>query len=349
MPTYKDEKTGKYYCKFYYVNWQGERKQKLKRGFDRQRDAKEWERVFLEQFARNPDISFESLYEKFKCFKENRVKKTTFSTQCFNIETHILPFFKGRIVSDIQTTDIIEWQNHILDQKFSATYSRIINSSLKMLFNYAVKYLGLTKAPVIDQICKPKKRAVTIWTPEEYRVFAEAIKDKIEAYTFFEILFYTGMRKGELLALTLEDIDFKAKTISINKTLACSEGKYFAHSPKTPRSNRVIDVPQFLLDEISTYISHLYKPEPTQRLFQRAFTWPFHVLNSTCDKIGLKPIRIHDFRHSHASLLINLGANPLMIAGRLGHEDITMTMNIYAHLFQSHQKEILQKLENIKE
>ena len=140
MPTYKDEKTGKYYCKFYYVNWQGERKQKLKRGFERQRDAKEWERVFLEQFARNPDITFESLYEKFKRFKENRVKKTTFSTQCFNIETHILPFFKGRIVSDIQTTDIIEWQNHILDQKFSATYSRIINSSLKMLFNYAVKY-----------------------------------------------------------------------------------------------------------------------------------------------------------------------------------------------------------------
>lgn len=348
MPTYKDEKTGKYYCKFYYVNWQGERKQKLKRGFDRQRDAKEWERVFLEQFARNPDISFESLYEKFKCFKENRIKKTTFSNQCFIIETHILPFFKGRIVSDVQPTDIIEWQNHILKQNFSGTYSKSINTCLRMLFNYAIKYLGLSKSPVIDPICKPKKRAVSFWTPEEYKTFSESIKDKIEAYTFFEILFYTGMRKGELLALTLEDVNFKSKTISINKTLVRLNGQYISQTPKTQKSIRVIDVPQFLLDEISAYISHLYEPVPQQRLFQRPFSWPCYTLNTTCKKIGLNPIRVHDFRHSHASLLIHLGANPLMIADRLGHENISMTMNIYAHLFQSHQEEILQKLESIK-
>ena len=73
MPTYKDEKTGTYYAKFYYTDWNGKKKQKLKRGFDRKKDAQSWERLFLEELARSPDITFEALYRKYKTFKENRV------------------------------------------------------------------------------------------------------------------------------------------------------------------------------------------------------------------------------------------------------------------------------------
>ena len=148
------------------------------------------------------------------------------------------------------------------------------------------------------------------------------------------------MRKGELLALTLSDINFSHKTITINKTLAYVGGVYVNQPPKTQKSNRVIDVPDFLLSEIRTYISKLYKPEPDQRLFCHSRVW--------LGTIELKPIRVHDLRHSHASMLIDLGANPLMIAERLGHEDVKMTMNTYSHLFKSHQKEIIEKLEKIK-
>lgn len=348
MPTYKDETTGKWYCKFYYTDWTGKKKQKLKRGFTRQRDAKDWERSFLEQFAKSPDITFQSLYDKFVRFKENRVKPTTLEIQKTTIELHILPFFRDMIVSEITAADVAEWQNQLLQKGFSASHTRQINAYLRMLFHYAVHYVGLVRSPVIEQICKPGKAKVDFWTPEEYAIFSDGIKDNIELYTAFEILFYTGMRKGELLALTLNDIDFQNKTISINKSLAYVSGKYVVQTPKTRASIRTIDAPYFLLQEIREYIARLYKPDPEQRLFMRSQVWLGQAITYSCERLNLKKIRVHDLRHSHASLLINLGANPLMIAERLGHEDVKMTMNTYGHLFQSHQKEIIDKLETLK-
>lgn len=217
-----------------------------------------------------------------------------------------------------------------------------------MLFKYAVDYLRLPRSPVIAQICKPQKGNIDFWTPEEYRKFSDHIKDNIELYTAFEILFYTGMRKGELLALTMNDIDFQAKKIRINKTLAYVHGEYIMQPPKTEQSNRVIDVPEFLLAEIRNYTDKIYHLDPDQRIFPRSRVWLGQAITRICPAIDLKIIRVHDLRHSHASVLINLGANPLMIAERLGHKDVKVTMNIYAHLFQSHQEEIIQKLEKLK-
>lgn len=348
MPCYKDNKSNTWYCKFYYTNWQGEKKQKLKRGFKLQRDAKEWERNFLEQFATSPDITFQSLYDKYKRFKGNRVKASTLETQCNAIDLHILPYFKDRIVSDITPEDVAEWQTQLLGKKFSASHTRQLNAYLRMLFKYAVDYLRLPRSPVIAQICKPQKGNIDFWTPEEYRKFSEHIKDNIELYTAFEILFYTGMRKGELLALTMNDIDFQAKKIRINKTLAYVHGEYIMQPPKTEQSNRVIDVPEFLLAEIRNYTDKIYHLDPDQRIFPRSRVWLGQAITRICPAIDLKIIRVHDLRHSHASVLIDLGANPLMIAERLGHKDIKVTMNIYAHLFQSHQEEIIQKLEKLK-
>ena len=207
-------------------------------GFKLQRDAKEWERNFLEQFATSPDITFQSLYDKYKRFKENRVKASTLETQCNAIDLHILPYFKDRIVSDITPEDVAEWQTQLLGKKFSASHTRQLNAYLRMLFKYAVDYLRLPRSPVIAQICKPQKGNIDFWTPEEYRKFSEHIKDNIELHTAFEILFYTGMRKGELLALTMNDIDFQAKKIRINKTLAYVHGEYIMQPPKTEQSNR---------------------------------------------------------------------------------------------------------------
>lgn len=220
---------------------------------------------------------------------------------------------------------------------------------MRMVFKYAVDYLGLRQNPVNTQICKAEKGNIDFWTPEEYRIFSDYIKDNIELYTAFEILYYTGMRKGELLALTLEDINFSEKTININKTLAYVKGEYIFQPPKTEKSKRTIDAPDFLLEEIKAYIAKIYDPQPDQRLFNRSRVWLGQAITYVCKELPeLKPIRVHDLRHSHANVLIDLGANPLMIAERLGHDDVKMTMNIYAHLFQSHQKEIIEKLEKIK-
>lgn len=348
MPVYKDESKGTWYCKFYYTDWTGQKRQKMKRGFKLQREAKEWEREFLEQFAKSPDITFAALYEKYKRFKENRVRATTLENQFNAIDNHILPYFKDMNISEITPADIIEWQNHILSKGFSASHTRQINAYLRMIFKYAVDYLNLSSNPVKSQICKPERGNIDYWTPEEYKIFSDSIRNNIDLYTAFEILFYTGMRKGELLALTLNDIDFDKKTISINKTLAYVKGQYVNQPPKTKKSNRIIEVPDFLLDEIRSYTKKIYGLEPDHRLFNHSRVWLGEAITYKCDKLGLKHIRVHDLRHSHASVLINLGANPLMISERLGHENVNITMNTYAHLFKSHQKEIIEKLEGIK-
>ena len=116
MPAYFDEKTKTWYCKFYYENWQGQKRQKMKRGFKLQREAKDWERKFLEQFARNPDISFQSLYERYKEFITLRIRESTAQSRFNMIDNHIAPYFKDRIISDLTSTDIMEWQNFMLQK-----------------------------------------------------------------------------------------------------------------------------------------------------------------------------------------------------------------------------------------
>lgn len=347
MPVYKYQNTaGKemWYCKFYYTNWQGQRKQKMKRGFSRQKDAKEFERTFLEQYAKNPDISFESLYLKYKEYITPRTRESTASVRFPMIENHILPFFKDKIVSDISPEDIVAWQNEMLKKNLSSTYTNQINIYLKAIFSYAVDYLGLSKNPCSKSIGSRKTRKLDFWTPEEYAKFIEACKDNIEYYTIFEILYYTGMRSGELMALTLNDIDFEKNQIHINKTYYRITGKDLINNTKTENGERTIDTPKFLTEEIKEYVSHLYKPDPNSRLFNKRPQYLRSILKDRAAKAGVKDIRVHDIRHSHASLLIDLGANPVLVAERLGHESADITLKTYAHLFPHKQADIVSKI-----
>lgn len=347
MPTYKDEKTGTWYCKFYYTNWKGERKQKLKRGFKLQRDAKDWERKFLEQFAKNPDITFGVLYEKYKDYITPRIRESSAVTRFGMLNTHVLPFFKNRIVSDISPADIAAWQTEILNKGLSESYTHTINVYLKAIFAYAVEYVGLSKNPCTKSIGSLKSRKVDFWTPEEYAQFSEACKDNIEYFTLFELLYYTGMRVGEALALTLNDIDLKNNVVSVNKTYYRVAGKDLINPPKTAGSERDILIPDFLTEELREYISHLYKPDPNARLFNKRPQYVRSILRDRAEKAGVKQIRVHDLRHSHASMLINLGANPVLVAERLGHESPDITLRTYSHLFPSTQTEIVNKIKPV--
>lgn len=344
---YKDQERNTWYCKFYYVDWTGQKRQKMKRGFKLQREAKEWEKMFLEQYAKNPDVSFETLYQKYKEYIMPRIRESTAKTRFYMIDYHILPYFKNRVVSDIDPEDIIQWQNQMLAKGLSNTYLNQANIYLKAIFRYAVDYMGLQKNPCRKNIGSRKTKKLNFWTPEEYKMFIEECKDNIVYFTMFEILYYTGMREGELLALTLNDIDFKNKLIHINKTFYRITGKDLVNDPKTESSKRSIDVPDFLLDEIREYIEHMYKPLPETRLFDKNSSYMRYALKTRIQKAGVKDIRIHDLRHSHASTLINLGANPVLVAERLGHESADVTLRIYSHLFPRHQSEIVSKIQKI--
>jgi integrase len=191
---------------------------------------------------------------------------------------------------------------------------------------------------------KKKTKEMLFWTKDEYLKFADSMMDKPISFYAFEMLYWCGIRLGELLALTSADFDFVKNTVSITKSYQRIEGDDVITEPKTPKSNRIIKMPEFLCEEMKEYIESLYGHEPTARIFIITKSYLHHEMDRGSREQGIKRIRIHDVRHSHVSLLIEMGFSVVAIAERVGHESIDITYR-YAHLFPSKQTEIADKLE----
>ena len=352
MPAYKDEKTGKWFAKFYYTNWQGIKKQKWKRGFATKKEALGFERDFLEQQSANPDMTFQNLYEIYMEDMAARLKQSTLLTKKAVLQTHILPFFGSKPINEIKASDVRRWQAKLMSSpnNYSQTYLKKINTELNSIINYAKRFYDLNTNPCgkAGTIGKAKAEEMDYWTYDEYITFREGIKDKPLSYICFEVLYWTGMREGELLALSPADIDLDNKTISINRTYQRIEGKDIFTSPKTRKSKRKIPIPDFLCQELSDYIQSMYMLDADERLFPVTKSFLSHEMIRGCKNTGVKKIRIHDIRHSHASLLINQGCDALMLADRLGHEKVSTTLNTYSHLFPHKQQELVHSLESLQ-
>ena len=352
MPAYKDEKTGKWFAKFYYTNWQGIKKQKWKRGFATKKEALGFERDFLEKQSANPDMTFQNLYEIYMEDMAARLKQSTLLTKKAVLQTHILPFFGSKPINEIKASDVRRWQAKLMSSpnNYSQTYLKKINTELNSIINYAKRFYDLNTNPCgkAGTIGKAKAEEMDYWTYDEYIAFREGVKDKSLSYICFEVLYWTGMREGELLALSPADIDLDNKTISINRTYQRIEGKDVFTSPKTRKSKRKIPIPDFLCQELSDYIQSRYMLDADERLFPVTKSYLSHEMIRGCKNTGVKKIRIHDIRHSHASLLINQGCDALMLADRLGHEKVSTTLNTYSHLFPHKQQELVHSLESLQ-
>ena len=239
--------------------------------------------------------------------------------------------------------------NELISQGYSPTYLRTINNQLTAIFNYAVKYYDLKSNPCrkAGGMGKNKTDEMKFWTKEEFSQFADAVMDKQKSYVAFMTLFWTGMRLGELLALTPADVDFENKTINISKSYQRIDGKEVITPPKTPKSKRIITVPDFLLADISDYMNSIYCLESTDRLFQITKYFLEHEMQRGIKNSGVKRIRIHDIRHSHCALLFEMGITPLEVADRLGHERVETTLNVYAHIYPNKQRKLSDKLEKL--
>lgn len=150
-----------------------------------------------------------------------------------------------------------------------------------------------------------------------------------------------------MLALTLNDFDFEAETVNIDKNYARLGDEDLILEPKTPKSKRIITIPTFLCDIVKDYASKLYDYEPDERLFTITKHYLHHEMDRGCKKSKVKRIRIHDLRHSHASLLIEMGFSPLLIAERLGHEKVETTLETYSHLYPNKHGEVAAKLQQL--
>lgn len=190
---------------------------------------------------------------------------------------------------------------------------------------------------------KEETKEMLFWTKDEYLKFSEAMMDKELSYYAFEMLYWTGIRTGELLALTPADFDFDKNTVTINKSYQRLDGEDVITEPKTKKSNRVIIMPEFLAEEMRDYLKIFYSLEPDCRIFPITKHYLQSEMKRGCKATGVKRIRIHDLRHSHVSLLIHMGYSTLAIGERVGHEAENITYR-YAHLFPTVQTEMAEKL-----
>ena len=156
----------------------------------------------------------------------------------------------------------------------------------------------------------------------------------------------SGIREGELLALTATDFNFDKETVKINKSYQRLHGEDVITSPKTKKSNRTIKMPKFLCEEMQEYIGMLYGLKKKDRIFTITKSYLHHEMDRGAKAAGVKRIRIHDLRHSHISLLIDMGFSVVAIADRVGHQSIEITYR-YAHLFPSKQAEMADRLDDL--
>ena len=352
MSTHKDEKNGTWYVMVRYHNWKGEKKQKCKRGFATKREAQEWERSFQLQCSGDLNMTFEAFMELYEKDMHPRLKENTWLSKEHMIRTKLMPFFGKRIISEIDNKDIISWQNELLayrDEKkkpFSPTYLKAIHNQLVAILNHAVRYYGLKSNPAskVGYIGSKESEEMQFWTKEEYQKFSVVMMDKPLSFYAFEMLYWCGIREGELLALTPEDFDFQSSTVTINKSYQRLHGKDYITTPKTKKSVRTIKMPTFLRDEMHDYLNMLYGIKKKDRIFPVTKCYLYHEMDRGAKEAGVKRIRIHDIRHSHVSLLIDMGFSAVAIADRVGHESIDITYR-YAHLFPSRQTDMANRLD----
>ena len=351
MAIYKEDKTNTWRVIYRYTDWTGERKQSQKRGFKTKREAQIWEREQLNKATADLDMTFDSFVEQYTADMQTRIKENTWATKEHIIRTKIIPYFGKQKMSSITAQQIITWQNELMNYKdengksLSPVYLKTINNQLSAIFNHAVKYYNLRENPCkkAGSMGKKKNREMLFWTKEEYLKFAEVMMDKPLSFYAFEMLYWCGIREGELLALTPADFDFEKCTVSITKSYQRLNGQDLITTPKTEKSNRVIKMPQFLADEMQDYLKQLYGIESNARMFTVTKSYLHREMDRGAKEAGVKRIRIHDIRHSAVSLLIDMGFTATAIADRVGHESIDITYN-YAHLFPSKQTEMAEKL-----
>ena len=355
MPYYQDKKTKKWSCRFYYTDNTGKRLQKKKCGFNRLCDAKQWERDFLARVSGSPDMPFSELAKLYLQDKKRTAKISSYESMENRIRNWLLPSFGDRPISEITPAELRSWQLDLKDvtgstgKPLAPSYMNNIINQLSVILNYGVRYYGLSSNPmkIAGNIVGKKAKSLNFWTKQQFEAFISTFDKKDPYYTFFMILYYTGMRKGELQALTPADIDLSEGSISVNKTVRVVDGIKHIMPPKTPKSERIIVIPGFLCDVIRDYESRFYKIDPDEMIFYVGRSSYRPHLNKHADQAGIPRIRVHDLRHSHASLLVDLGFSAVLIAERLGHEDVSTTLNIYSHLFPSRQKEVAEKLQNM--
>ena len=355
MPVFRNPKTDKWDVSINYKDAFNVSRHTTKRGFRLKREAEEYEHNFFAKYRDDPSITFAQLVEQYLDYCTSRRKhNTVYNKQCI-INKHLLPYFGAMQISKIKAKTVHKWQDELAhnSRRYSDTYIYTLNVMLGAIMNYAIKTQGLKVNPVnlAGKTGKYRRTHNTVWTLEDFKLFittlqnenlnkSNQIKRSIDTNSLvvgFNILYFGGLRLGELLALTLGDIDFERNIIKVTKSYNRILQQDIIGAPKTDKSIRTIDLPSSVMALTNNYISLLPSDYPmNSRLFFNLNKNNLRrALHSTAKLAGLPEIRVHDLRHSHASLLFSMGVSMKSVSERLGHTSITTTMDVYTHIINN--------------
>ncbi len=253
MSVNKDEKRGTWKVSVYYRDYENVAHRTTKRGFATKREAIEWERKFVILKSRCTGKLFRDFWENYKEDIKYKVRKSTWDTKEHVVRTKILPYFGDMKLDMIKPRDIIKWQKHVTQTNredgsdYSASYYRTIQSQLSAIFNHAVRYYDLESNPVkkVLPISGGRPQEFHYWKKEEFDAFISYVPKESIFYYAFEILYWCGVREGELFALTPGDFDFKNKSLVVNKSYTVVKGKAIVSLPKTQSGIRTVTIPIF--------------------------------------------------------------------------------------------------------
>lgn len=303
-------------------------------------------------------LTIDQIWKEYYLWKSNRVKRQTLNKIVVQYNKYIRKLEKIKI-NDFNIKHYQFFKKEMEDNHLSVVYKNKVQGLLASLIRYSNKYYSTSMEVLkyfesfkeVDKI----KKEMLYFTYEEYLKFIDKV-DKFDYKVFFQVLYFMGLRQGECTALTWKDIDFKSKSININKTLTTKlKGEtYTITSPKTKSSCRVLPIPNGVLESLKILNNDAKKyTDFSNNWFIFGNSLPFRETtiqvykNKACKLANVKQIRIHDFRHSCASLLINKGASIALVSKYLGHSNISITLNTYTHLYKSELDNMVKILDNL--
>lgn len=376
MPIYKMEgkknNKQKYRVRINYIDSFGNAKQtdRVVYGLD---EAKELERQLQadkHEVVSGGNMTLEELFNEYIMAKKSETRESSLDTSSRMITKHIIPLLGKYKLKKLTLPILQDWKNKINEKNFAITTRQHIYAELRALLNYAVKLEYITNNPVIKlgnfKSTLEQTKEMDYYTPEEFIKFISAARICAESaqanenyfewnyYIFFEIAFYTGMRKGEIHALRWCDIDENIINISRSITQKL-KGEDRITPPKNKSSIRTLQIPEPLKEVLS---EHKKRCKQFDNFSENNLicgadkslrdTTIQNRAKKFAQLAGIKTIRIHDFRHSHASLLANEGINIQEISRRLGHSNVEMTWNTYSHLYPREEERAISVLNRIK-
>ena len=343
VPTYKDKNNGKWYVKYSTKDpVTGKRVQTLKRGFSRQSEAKKWEAEQLASKATSTSVSFEEMMAAYLDYSNasetSRYLKTTFVTRHFPLRTEPI----NKITKEM----LVNWRNTL---RTSGLANRTANrgmSYIKSVFSFATEIYGIPNVGNVlksFKLSKEDKKEMSTWDVDEFNRFIECVHG--EYYRgYFVFLFWSGCRRSEGLAVCKDDFD--GRTVHIWRSI-----KHFSNGflpLKTDSSERYITLDSKtyetlkpLIEKGSPFVFGGQRSLPitcVQREFERAIK-----------ESGVKRIRIHDLRHSHASFLLGNNVPPVAVKDRLGHSSLSQTLSTYAHLMREPHDKMIATIDALRE